>query len=694
MKKIFISFVFLLSIALVVQVEAQDLQINEFVASNSSGLIDPDNGEFVDWIELYNSTGSAISLDGYSLTDELDTNQWPFPVGTTIAAHSYLLIYADKEDTGLHSNFKLSSKGENIYLYDGSNTIIDSIIYPEQVSDKAYGRKSDGVWVYMENPTPGSVNDETIISAGLVDLPVMQPVSGIYALPQSVTLTAEAGNTIRYTIDGTDPTHTSSVYSSSFVISSSATVKAISIQPDNVSSGITAKTYLINVSHNLPVISLTAVNYNENGGEHNKLTIDGKVYIEFIETDGTMAISQYADFAASGNSSESLPQLNGKLYSKEKYGEKYFNYKMYPNKKISKFRSFLLRNASQDFPTGHIRDALISRIISDGHLIDMPFEAYRPAVLYVNSKYEGIINIREDDDKYYAQANYGQDLSDYQKERLEFIYPLFDITDPDTHEAYAQAINLRQMYFHQSLLAGFCGQGEDGARIWRDSVKLTQFQYHLHDYDQAFAVGSASVVLYDPSVFTSIIRFNNSEKAEMLQFYAAQLNLFYDTGRTVPIYQQVMAEIRSEIPAHAEKNQEYVADFSHIFTSAAQWESNIAVILDYMKKRPQAMWNKVIAEHNLETIDLTHEVNDLSMGHIAVHGIQSTETIETGHYFSGLPMRLNAVPKPGYVFDHWEGAANSTDDAITLTLANDAYIKAVFRKSAAISSTISLLLLL
>ena len=53
-------------------------------------------------------------------------------------------------------------------------------------------------------------------------------------------------------------------------------MKAIVINGDNVSSGILAQTYLVNVSHDLPIVSLTAVNYDLNGGEANKLTIDGQ----------------------------------------------------------------------------------------------------------------------------------------------------------------------------------------------------------------------------------------------------------------------------------------------------------------------------------------------------------------------------------------------------------------------------------
>ena len=56
-----------------------DLIINEFVASNATGLVDED-GEHSDWIEIYNRSNRAVNLAGWTLTN--DPNQlakWPFP---------------------------------------------------------------------------------------------------------------------------------------------------------------------------------------------------------------------------------------------------------------------------------------------------------------------------------------------------------------------------------------------------------------------------------------------------------------------------------------------------------------------------------------------------------------------------------------------------------------------------------------
>ena len=58
-------------------VHAQVL-INE-VASNNPSLIKDEDGDYPDWLELFNATNQAIQLLNYSLTDDSKNNKWTFP---------------------------------------------------------------------------------------------------------------------------------------------------------------------------------------------------------------------------------------------------------------------------------------------------------------------------------------------------------------------------------------------------------------------------------------------------------------------------------------------------------------------------------------------------------------------------------------------------------------------------------------
>ena len=102
--------------------ESGDLVINEFMADNGTVIADQD-GEFDDWIELYNKSDNAIPLDGYYLSDDgKDLTKWAFP-DIAIPASDYLIIWTDGDETqsGLHANFKLSKSGEAIYFQPTSS---------------------------------------------------------------------------------------------------------------------------------------------------------------------------------------------------------------------------------------------------------------------------------------------------------------------------------------------------------------------------------------------------------------------------------------------------------------------------------------------------------------------------------------------------------------------------------------------
>src|SRR4030065_1279646 len=143
------------------------LAINELMASNSNVIPDP-QGQYDDWIEIYNYGIEAIDVGGMYLTDNLsDTTKWRIPVGnpvaSTIPAGGCLLIWRDDDtsDAGLHANFKLSADGEEIGLFDSDGlTMIDSIAFDNQTTDISYGRCSDGSdeWRFFILPSPGGQN--------------------------------------------------------------------------------------------------------------------------------------------------------------------------------------------------------------------------------------------------------------------------------------------------------------------------------------------------------------------------------------------------------------------------------------------------------------------------------------------------------------------------------------------------------
>lgn len=142
--------------------------INELMADNDNIIADP-QGDYDDWLELYNLTDTAVLLTGMYLSDKEDNlTKWEFPENTEISANGYLIVWLDEdhddEDAteGLHANFKLSKNGETVILVGTDahgNRVLDSITFGEQKTDVAFGRLPNGTGEFqIVLATPGAEN--------------------------------------------------------------------------------------------------------------------------------------------------------------------------------------------------------------------------------------------------------------------------------------------------------------------------------------------------------------------------------------------------------------------------------------------------------------------------------------------------------------------------------------------------------
>lgn len=667
------------------------VQINEILASNQSGLQDPDFNQTSDWIELKNTTSSSVNISGYYLSDsETTALKWQVPQGTSIPANGYLVLYADGENTGLHTNFKLSSAGEPLSLFKSDQTLLDQVEFPVQFADQSYGRNGSGAWVYMPNVTPGSGNNTSSTFTNYAPTPDLSPAPGIYTSAQSVSLSIPLGTTVHYTTDGSEPTTSSPIYSSPIQVSSTTVIKAIAVESGKGNSHQTMGTYLFGVDSDLEIISLTAEHYDSTAWPNGNLNIDGRVRVDWIEADKSIGFSQYADFALSGNSSKDHPQLNGKLYSNEKYGQAYFNYPIFPNKNLPQIESFLLRNSSQDIYWAHMRDAYASRLFSQDNLMDIPFEDFRPVALYVNGVYDGLVHVREDDDKYYAKQNFGQSKGTYQKVRVAQISNLSqeDIQTAEGLQEYKDGYaNIQELNLYYSFLH-FTGQGEEGGRMWRDSLTETPWRLHNHDWDQIFTwdydyFGLSAVGMY------SLAYFHSEIKDDYFQQIAAQLNFMFNRPRLLEIFDNHYNEIVAEMPAHLArmKAKGVVHDPTYKTnpTNMAQWQYHVDTLRSVLDKRTAAYWQEMIQDEGQALYTIDYETNDLNMGAIRFHGVLANQVSGSADFFAGLPLRLEAAPKPGYRFVRWEGALTGSTQAQERTWSSNQSLKAIFEKDPNVS---------
>ncbi len=230
------------------------VRINELSAANLTGLKDEDN-EPQDWVELYNSGASALSLAGWTLTDDAqDSAKWIFPA-VSIPAHGYLVVFCSGKDRKpitpggrLHTNFKLGPDGEFLGLYNAEvpRQLISSFDpYPNQRNNYSYGYDPQDQLRYFASPTPGLANGASSV-IGVVGDTKFSHSRGFYVTNISLTITcATPGVTIRYTTNGTAPTASSGlVYSAPIPVAGTKIVRAAAFKTGYLASDIDSQTYL------------------------------------------------------------------------------------------------------------------------------------------------------------------------------------------------------------------------------------------------------------------------------------------------------------------------------------------------------------------------------------------------------------------------------------------------------------------
>lgn len=637
--------------------------------------------------------------------------------------------------TKFHTNFKIKNEGEGIYLCKGGN-VKDSVSAVPLMNDVSYGRKPDGSasWFYFGTPTPEAPNNTNGVLQVSSDTVVFSRNGGYFSTAFSLTLsTNPPGVPVYYTTDGSVPDETDNLYSSPINISGNSIIRARAISATSLPGPVVSNTYYNDYNHDMYVVCLSTKPDNlwdfksgifamgPNPGDYPYFTAnfwqdwEKPVYVEIYDKQGNKVIDQRAGIKVNGNWSRANDQKSIALYARSIYGKGSFSYQFFPGKNIDKFESIVLRNSGNDYDGLRFQDGFISGL-TEG--MDVDRMAMEPAVVYWNGEYWGIENIREKINEHFLASNHHVDPDEVN------LLELAGDTLDGNNTGYLQLLNY--LNFHSTLLnddfykevagkidvnnyiqyqlAEIYSNNTDwpgnNMKFWNTSTAGSKWRWILFDMDFGFGIWNTQDYLNNTLSFAlepngpdwpnppwSTLLFRRL--VTNMGFRNNFINQYCDRINTNYTYPEVSAHLDSLANLYATEIQRHCYRWG---TSYSNWQNQLGNRKIYAQNRPGYARDHMKQVFNLgKELNVDIDVSDKAAGMVKVNTVIPKSFPFNGIYFENIPIKLTALPRPGFKFLRWEGTINSTETAINYNMANAGNFKAVFADatSADISAVIN-----
>lgn len=624
--KIIAYLISLLSLILAItNLHGQVVQINEVCSKNKSLIADQD-GDYSDWIELHNTSGQEVDLEGFHLSDDPDEpHKWTFS-SVLLPENGFLLVFASGKNlqtNELHTNFNLDADGEGLYLTNSEGIVQDALLIPQTLEDEVWGRLPDGSgeWRWLFNASPQASNNFN-------DEPVTDLQSGIYQEEQLLQISTISGDTVFYTIDGSDPSPNSYLFNESLTLDEVQAENVFSeipttppnfemSYPDWESPGISVpKGHIIkfatfrngeqtsevksrfvfigedeNPFQDLPVISISTresslfdyytgilvpgQHFNSNNpewtgnyfqrGDNWERVVD----LKYFSADGTIQLEQQAGLRVHGGKTRQAAQKSLRLYAREEYNERYFEYPLLPQRPLDSYKRFVLRSTMGSWHTqATIKDVVAHQIVKN---LDLEYQEYNPVVVFLNGEYWGIHTLRDRPDERYIEYLTGMPedsveiLRGHQLDLIDYVGN-HDLKEDEHYSHVSELLdisNFTDYYIAQMFLANY-DWPHTNWRLWRpkDGGKWRSIFYDLDGgiYDCGLNM-VAQLKNDDPEVLpnprsTALFRglISNEEfRAQFLDRFAELLSTDFEYDRIEGIIDEVFQKYEGEMSRHIQR---------------------------------------------------------------------------------------------------------------------------------------------
>ena len=567
-----------------------------------------------DWVELYNGGTTDISLAGWCLSDTYDNPvKWTISENANIPAGGYCVVDVNSLSESPDSKaFSVSSSGERLILSDNEGIVIDTFSSGYLRPGFSSGRienDTEGNRVFFLHPTRGKKNDSAFYT-GYVSNPVLSCTDLYCDKSFSLSLQSSTENSqIYYTLDGSDPSEDSEMYTGPIQISSNTVIKAVAVSQNLLNSDIVYQTFLFGEKHTIPVlaVAIDPAGFKKVSSASKTHKPEYLARASYYTSDGELGINFSAGMKAKGQGTVSYRQKSFSFSFRGGYGQKSVTYPFFDDCKYTTFYSLVIRNSGQDYDTCRIRDSFCSRIVRG---MNLDYAATRPVAVYINGSYWGLYDLNEELNADYLVTHYGVN-----KEDVDFVkrneYALkgsskgyldaramgrnANLSDDGVFAEYLTMVD--SDYCTDYIIAQTFIINSDmfNQKFWHTKDNQVRWRPVFYDLDFGFNAASSSKRNLLPAYFSESgipshdgsltnldvfvgLKKNKTWRTQFIERYVQLICTQFSTAELNKVLDEMVEEIRPEMKRHIER-------WGHPGTMS-EWEENINTLRKRLGSRP------------------------------------------------------------------------------------------------------------
>ena len=464
-----------------------------------------------------------------------------------------------------------------------------------------------------------------------------------------------------------------------------------------------------------PLTGHTPANYTQRGPAWER-----PGYLEWFEPDGTRALAQGVLIDVQGQSSRSFRQKSLGLKSlADGVSPDDFRYEFFPgltNRQgglMTRFDHLRLGNSGNDWAYTMLRDALC-HVLARSSRIDTL--AYRPVAVYLDGEFWGVHNLREQQDADYIAGHYGVPQSEvvicesagslvegspgdetHFLNMRQFIETQ-DMTRATNYAAVMGMMDVENFIAYQAAEIYFANADwpHNNIRFWRRRTSTYEaaapyghdgrWRWLLFDVDLgyghawttgvsenslAYAMAPAGRLGGAPNWSTAIFRrllLNPGFRDQFINTMADLLNSSFRETRATNLVQQLQAIIAPAMVDH-------IPRWRMVNDSTNGWRGEVNTLRFFASQRPINVKQQIVSEFHLPGFaNLSLDMEPRGAGEFQLNTLRINERTEgtfptnvypwRGTYFRTVPVRLEAIARPGYRFVGWKGLPQLTGSPI------------------------------